>query len=419
MKTRILITGLAFVSAISFGQKKEIKKAEKALKSNEYSEALTYLGEAEPLLSAADNDVKAQYYAAKGEALLGSGGSDYTKLKGAAEAFSKAIELDPKMEDQLSVPKQNLRAALINGAVKDQNAGQYKMATDKLYTSYLVSKDPSDLYFAASNAVNGKDYDAAIKYYQMVLDSGYTGETSEFVATNKETGEVEAFESENIRNIAVKSGQFIKPEKRVTESRKGEILRNMTLIYIEQGNNEKATALMETARAENPNDVYLMRADADMSYKMGNIARYNELMGKIVASDPENPEIYFNLGVGSAEIGNKEKAIEYYEKALELNPDYEAALINIAVLKLSGEDKLVEEMNSLGNSRADNEKYDQLKQQRNDIYSGTLPYLEKAYKLRPDSQEVVRTLMNIYGQLANDAKYKEMKAKLEALEKQG
>ncbi|MDC7999931.1 tetratricopeptide repeat protein [Aequorivita todarodis] len=419
MKTRILITGLAFASAISFGQKKEIKKAEKAIKSNEYTEALTYLSEAEPMLGSVDNDVKAQYYAAKGEALLGSGVSDYTKLKGAAEAFNKALEMNPKMDAQLAGPIQNLRAALINGAVKDQNAGQYQMATDKLYTSYLVSKDPSDLYYAASNAVNGKDYDAALKYYQMALDSGYTGETEEFVATNKETGEVEAFESENIRNIAIKSGQYIKPEKRVTESRKGEILRNMTLIYIEKGDNEKAMELMKDARAESPNDIYLMRADADMSYKMGNVARYNELMGKIVASDPENPEIYFNLGVGSAEIGNKEEAIKYYEKALELNPEYEAALINIAVLKLSGEDALVEEMNSLGNSRADNQKYDELKQQRKDIYTDALPYLERALKLKPDSQEVVRTLMNIYGQLADDAKYKEMKAKLEALEKQG
>lgn len=417
MKTRILITGLAFVSAISFGQNKEIKKAEKANKSNSYAEALTFLTEAEPMLGAANNDVKASYYAAKGEALLGSGGSDYTKLKGAVEAFIKAIEIDPKMETQLAGPLQNLRAALINSAVKDQNSGQYQMATDKLYTSYTLSKDPSDLYYAASNAVNGKDYDAAIKYYQMVLDSGYTGETEEFVATRKETGEVEAFDNENVRNIAVKSGEFIKPEKRATESKKGEILRNMTLIYIEKGDNDKAMELMKDARAESPNDIYLMRADADMSYKMGNVERYNELMNKIAASDPENPEIYFNLGVGSAEIGNKEKAVEYYEKALELKPDYEAALINIAVLKLSGEDQLVEQMNSLGNSSADNKKYDLLKQQRKDVYAETMPYLEKALKLNPNNPEVVRTLMNIYGQLAEDAKYKEMKAKLETLEK--
>lgn len=407
------------MSAISFGQKKEIKNAEKAIKSNKYSEAITYLNEAESMMGSMDNDLKAQFYAAKGEALFGSGSSDYTKLKGAAEAFSKALELDPKMSEQLSAPLQNLRAALINGAIKDQNAQQYKMATDKLYTSYTVSKDPSDLYFAAGNAVNGKDYDTAIKYYQMLLDTGYTGETSEFVATRKETGEVEAFDSENLRNIAIKSGEFIKPEKRVTESRKGEILRNMTLIYIEQGNTEKAMAVMKAARAENPNDVYLMRADADMSYKMGDIERYNELMNKIVQSDPENPEIYFNLGVGSAEIGNNVKAVEYYERALELNPDYEAALINLSVIKLSGEDKLVEEMNSLGNSRADNQKYEELKQQRKNIYIETMPYLERALKLNPNNAEVVRTLMNIYGQLAEDAKYKEMKAKLDSLEKKG
>lgn len=412
MKKHIIIAGLALITSISFAQKKEIKKAEKAIKSSQYSEALNYLNEAEPSLGSVDNGIKAQFYAARAEATLGTGTSDHKKLIAAAEAYEKALSLDSKIEAQLSVQLQNMRAALINAAVKDQNAQNYKQAIEKLYHSYLISKDPSDLYFAAGNAVNSHDYETALKYYQMLLDQGYTGEEEEFVATEKATGEVKPFESKNLRDIAVKSGEFIKPEIRKTDSRKGEILRNMTLIYIDQGDNEKATALMKAARAESPDDIYLMRADADMSYKMGDIARYNEIMGKIVASDPTNPEIYFNLGVGSGEIGNNEKAIEYYNKALELKPDYEGALINIAVLKLSAEDKLVEEMNSLGNSAADNKKYDELKKKREAIYADSLPYLERAYKLKPDNQEVIRTLMNIYGQLGNDAKYKEMKSKL-------
>ncbi|WP_310991954.1 tetratricopeptide repeat protein [Aequorivita marina] len=419
MKTRILITGLAFVSAISFGQKREIRKAEKALKSNDYNEALDYLNEAETMIGSVDNDMKAQFYAARGKALLGSAGNDFAKLKGAASAFAEAKTLDPKVEEQLAPQIQNLRAALINSAVADQKAQRYEMATQKLYTSYLASNDLSDLYFAAANSVNSQDYDTATKYYNMLIDAGYTGETEEFVATNKETGEVEAFESENVRNMAVKSGQFIKPETQVTESKKGEILRNLTLIYIEQGDNEKAVQLMKEARAENPNDIYLIRADADMSYKMGDIERYNELMNEIVASDPDNPEIYFNLGVGSAEIGNKEKAIEYYKQALELKPDYQGALINLAVLKLSGENELVKEMNSLGNSAADNKKYDALKQERKDLYTETLPYLEKALQLDPNNREVVRTLMNMYGQIGDEAMFKQMKAKLETLETQG
>ncbi len=420
MKKQLLIAGLAFVTAVSFGQKKEIKKAEKANKSNEYSEAITYLNEAESLLSSADNDLQAQFYAAKGEAYLGTAGEDLKKLKTSAEAFSKAISLDPAMEAQLNESLQNLRAKLINSAIKDQNSEQYMKAADKLYTSYMITKkDTSDLYFAAGNAVNAKDYEVALKYYQMLLDLGYTGETSEFVATRKDTGEEEAFDSKNLRDIAIKTGEFIKPDIRVTSSRKGEILRNMTLIYTEQGNNEKAVSLMKQARAENPDDVYLMRADADMSYKMGDIEKYNSIMSKIVASDPENPEIYFNLGVGSGEIGQTDKAIEYYNKALELKPDYEAALINLAVLKLSAEDKIVEEMNGLGNSSADNKKYDELKQKRNSIYSETAPYLERAIKLNPNNPEVIRTLMNIYGQVGEDAKFKEMKAKLDALENKG
>lgn len=419
MKTRILITGLAFVSAVSFGQKKEIRKAEKAVKSNSYNEALDYLNEAEPMMGSVDNSMKAEYFALKGDALLGSAGTDFAKLKGAASAFAEAITLEPKMEQQLSASLQNLRAALINGAVTDQNAERYEAATEKLYTSYTVSKDGSDLYFAAANAVNGKDYTKALEYYQTLIDQDYTGETEEYVATNKETGEVEAFDNLNVRDIAVKSGEFIKPEVRVSESKKAEILRNMTLIYIEKGDNDKATSLMKDARAENPKDIFLIRADADMSYKMGDIQRYNKLMNEIVASDPENPEIYFNLGVGSAEIGDKEKAIEYYKKSLELKPNYEGALINLAVLKLSGESKLVEEMNALGNSAADNKKYDALKQQRKDLYIDTLPYLEKSLELNPNNREVVRTLMNMYGQIGDDAKFKAMKAKLESIESKG
>ena len=417
MKKRILIIGLAFVSAVSFGQKKELRKAEKAINSKQYSEALSYLDEAETMMGSMDNDMKSQFYASKGEALFNSAGQDFKKLQASVDAFSQAIELNSNIEAQYGDQLQNLRAALVNGAIGDQNAERFSDATAKLYSSYKLSKDPADLYYAAGNAVNGKDYDKAIEYYQALLDLNYTGETMEYVATRKDNGTLETFESENLRNIAVRTGEFIKPETRKAESRKGEILRNLTLIYLEKGDNDKAQELIKTARAESPDDVYLMRAEADMSYKTGDIKKYNMLMNKIVASDPDNPEIYFNLGVGSAEVGEMEKAIEYYKKALELRPDYEVALINLAVAKLSAEDKLVEEMNNLGSSAADNKKYDQLKDKRQQIYQETVPYLEEAFKLNPSNPDVVRTLMNIYGQLGIDAKFNDMKTKLEVLEK--
>lgn len=419
MKKRLLIIGMALMTGFSFAQQREIRRAERALNSQKYSEVLSNLKDAEGSIASADKELQAKFYALRGEALTGLASTNYAKAKEAAAAFEKALELNPNIRNAHEDALFSLRTILINSAVSDQNAERYNEAAEKLTTSYSISNDPSDLYFAASNYVNSQNYAKALEYYQTVLDLGYTGETIEYVATHKETGEVHPFDNENLRNIAVRTGEYIKPEDLMTESRRGEILRNMTLIYIQQGENEKAIELMKAARAENPNDVYLMRAEADMSYNMGDMKRYNELMSKIIETDPDNPELYFNLGVGTAELGENEKAEKYYEKALELKPDYESALINLAVLKLSKEGPIVEEMNSFGTSRADNQRYEELKKIREDLYRETLPYLEKAYNLNQNNIQILRTLMNIYSQLGEDAKFQEMKAKVDAMEQSG
>lgn len=417
MKRSFLIVGLALATTFTYAQKKEIKKAEKAIKSEKYTDAINYLKEAEGSIGTVDKAMQAQFYALRGQALTGSAGANYDKAKAAAEAFERAFELDPNLRKENEDFLFNLRSIFINAAVRDQNAENFQQAAEKLKLSYKISQDPSDLYFAAGNYVNGKKLNDALEVYQQLLDMNYTGETTEFVATNKATGEVEPFDNENLRNIAVRSGEYIKPESRKTSSRKGEILRNMTLIYIQEGKNDQAKKVIASARAENPNDIYLMRAEADMSYNMGDMKRYNELMNEIAASDPENPEIHFNLGVASAELGEKDKAEAFYKKALELRPDYEAALINMAVLKLSNEGPVVEAMNKLGNSRADNQRYDELRNDLDKIRQDALPYLEKALKINPNNAQVTRTMMNIYSQIGEDAKAKALKTKLETLEK--
>lgn len=414
-RKQILVAGLALASTLAFSQKREINRAERALKSTKYSEVLSLLSEAEATLGDADNDLKAQYYVLKGSALMGAGGASYERALEAGEAYSAALKLKPSLEKELMLPLDNVRTVFINEAVKNQNAGNYEAAAEKLINSYRLINDADDLYYAAGNMVNAGSFDKALEYYEQLLEMGYTGEVTEIVATDKSTGEVVVFDDESTRNLAIRTGEYIKPDTRKTASRKGEILRNITLIYIQEGKNDKAMEVMETARAENPDDVYLMRAEADMSYRMGDFKKYNKLMNAIVATDPDNPEVYFNLGVGSQELGENDQAITYYKKAIELNPNYEAALINLSVIKLAREGELVEEMNSLGMSAADNRRYEELKLQRENLYKEVLPYLEKAGKINPNNIEVMRTLMNIYSQLGNEAKYNAMKSKVDSL----
>lgn len=420
MKKQLILAGLMLVSAITFAQKKEIKKADKAVSSLKYSEALTYLSEAEPLLGAADNELKAQYYTILGEATLAMAGTaNFAKMKEAGEAFKKASELNigGDMKDRLTLGMDNLRVALVNSAIDDQNKKSYLTASEKLRQAYLVSpKDTSYLYYAAGNSVNGSDFDTALKYYEELLGKGFTNVHMEYSATDPKTGKPAIFGSKEERDNMVKFADFTNPTESKTSSVEGDILQKVTLIYMNKGENEKALAIMKKAREANPDDTNLMRSEADLAYKMGDMQKYNSIMAEVIKTDPNNPELYYNLGVSSASIGQMDKAKEYYLKALELKPDYSYAQINMAALILQNEGKLVEEMNSLGTSRADNLKYDELKEKRKKMYQDALPYLESAVQSSPDNLEVFRTLMNLYSQLGMDDKYKAAKAKLAEME---
>jgi len=419
MRKQLVVAGVMTLSAIAFGQKKELKKAEKAIKSGDISEAMSYVNQAEGLISGADTETMAQFYVVKGETYLAEAGeSDFTKLKTAAEAFIKSSELNSeKYAERTSLGIQNLRTALVNSAVRDQNSKNYAMAAEKLETSYSISRtDTLDLYFAAGNAINAKNYAAATSYYETLLELGFTGIRTEYIVNDIETDEIVAFNTESERNTSMLSGQYNNPKTRLTESLRADILTNLALLLVAEGKNDKAMEIIQKARSENPKDASLIRAEADMAYKTGDMAKYNALMQEVIEGDPNNPELYYNLGVGSSQIGETDKALGYYKKAIELRPDYANAQINIAALMLAGEAEMVEEMNNLGTSSADNKRYDELKDKRKQLYLEVLPYLESALSSKGDNVELIRTIMNLYSQLGMDDKFKMMKSKLQTLE---
>ena len=75
----------------------------------------------------------------------------------------------------------------------------------------------------------------------------------------------------------------------------------------------------------------------------------------------------------------------------------------------------VEQMNSLGNSKKDNIRYDELKVEREDLYKECVPLLEELLKVSPENIDALNTLKNIYGVLGNEG-FMELKAKIEGLQ---
>lgn len=157
----------------------------------------------------------------------------------------------------------------MNSAIQDQNAEKYSEASKKLYAGYTISKiDTVYLYFAATNAMNAQEYDNAMNYYEELLDLGYTGVEKEFVATDKETGEIEVFVNKEEQNLMMMSGNYVRPQERMSDPRKPDILRDLGILYVENGKIEKAKELISNARKENPNDIALLKAEANIALQM-------------------------------------------------------------------------------------------------------------------------------------------------------
>ena len=137
MKKLSILAGLfLMVPAILVAQSKEIKKASKAVDKGNIEEAIGYLNDAESLLGSAEKDDKVTFYVVKAKAYTADAGkSNFDKMKVAAESLLKVQELggSSKLEKEISDAKQNLRVALVNSAIDDQNAKNYNRASEKLY----------------------------------------------------------------------------------------------------------------------------------------------------------------------------------------------------------------------------------------------------------------------------------------------
>jgi len=414
MKKQIVVALALVIGAFSFAQKKELKAVEKAIKGNNFAEAKSVLAQIESLIGTADAKIKGKYHFLKGKALYANGAGSNDDFDGAIDNFDKA---GSGYTAEINEVKASMLQSILTKANSSLENKDYASSSKGFEYAYKLSpKDTMYLYFAASTAVNGQDYDTALGMYEELKGLGYTGIAEEFYAFNKELGKEELFGSKQMRDLSVKAGTHVKPEDKMTKSKRSEIVKNIALIFISQDKNDKAIEAMKDARAENPEDLNLLLSEANIHYKMGDLVKFKELMQEATKMNPTDPELQFNLGVLSFESGDKESAKTYYQKAIDLDPNYINAQINMAALILDGEQDIVDEMNNLGTSAADDRKYDELKEKRQQVYKDAIPYLISALETEPKNLQAAKTLMNIYSAVGDTDNYKAIKERVDAIE---
>jgi tetratricopeptide (TPR) repeat protein len=420
---KIVVLSFAFlVGAFSYAQKKELKAAEKAIKNNNFAEAKAMVSQAESMLSTMDDKEKAKFYFLKGEALYANGTGSDADVSEALKNFQMLRDIEKASGRMTYTPKVNeMNASMTNDFItKAQSALEqknYEVSYKNFENAYMSS--PADtlyLYNAALLATSNQSFDKAINLFKKLQDLGYTGVTTEYMATEKESGEEQTFPSAALRDIAVKAGTHTNARNKKSESKVGDIAKNIALIYIEKGETDKALEAIEEAKSKNPNDFNLLVAEANVRYKLGQKDKYKELVSKALSINPDNVDLLFNLGVVAAEDKDIESAKSYYDKAIKIDPTYTRAYMNMAALILDQEQDIINEMNGLGSSAADDKKYNELKEKRLHVYKDALPYLKTALEHEPDNLAAARTLMNIYSQMDDQPNYKAMKAKVDEIQ---
>jgi len=414
MKKQVIIALALSIGIFSFAQKKELKAVEKALKSGNFADAKTSIKAAEGYIDAMDESTKSKYHFLKGKILYANGVASSEDLLLSVESLNN-VKTGYKKE--ITELKQNMLSGLIKKGNTAYESADYSVASKYFENAYRMSpKDTTYLYYSAAASINSqvKEYERALSLYEELKGLKYTGIGTQYFATNKATNKEELYDKQSRDNL-VKMGSHIKPGERTTKSKKAEIVKNIALIYLHLKDNDKALTALKDARTENPDDVDIILAEANIWHKMGKTEEYKKLFMLATEKQPDNVELQYNLGVISSEANDNEAAKKYYARAIELDPNYINAYINMASLVLQKEQPIIDEMNGLGNSSADNRRYDKLKAERQNIYKEAVPYLSKALEINPQSSSAAKTLMNIYSILGETAKYKELKAKVDAM----
>ena len=422
MKKLILILITISITHFSFSQKKELKTVEKLIKSNNYTEAINILESLNDLIDSADDKTKAKFYYLSGLANYQNGESSFENKLSSIENFNNAKEIEEEGSKIYSTKIDDILTNLFNSFVNDSRSAlenkDYELSYKSLEAAYNVSKrDTLYLYNAALVATEAKSYDVALNFYEELIDLGYTGISINYYATEKESGKEQVFQDMKSRDFSVDVlNTHISPRDEMAESVEIDILRSIAAIYRTKEDFDNSLKFLERAKSIDSLDINLILLESNIRWEMGEVDMYQSLITKALEIEPNNVDLIFNLGVVNADKGDHEMAIDYYNKAIAMDPTYTKAYLNAAALTLEKEGALIEEMNSLGMSTADYNRYDELKIERENLYRSAVPYLEKVYELENDNLNAARTLKNIFsalGDIESENKYKTIVAGLE------
>jgi tetratricopeptide (TPR) repeat protein len=378
MKKVMILLAVLLTANVMMAQKKDRTDAFMYNKNGQYAKAMVSIEKCinhEQFLGMKPNDQATAwlYRAAIYQNVLQSGDEALmaqapNALELVYESLMKCMENKDFLEDNKQEIYSRVMSVMNNyytKAADDYNTGKFAEAAPLFKKAYDISKsmgsqDANDmLNLAATASLRAQDFNTALGYFNELKDGGM--ETAE-------------------------------------------LYRHLAACYNGLGNAEQAMAMINAGLEKDPGDANLILEKVNAYLKEGKGAEAVQDLTKLLELDPENAQLLFVLGTIYGDDTNEglydvEKARQYYEQALSIKPDYYDAIYNIGVLYTTMANKYIEQANEItGFSKDEQEQYNNLIEQANELLRTGLPYLQRAYEAQP-SDDVKNVLRSIYVKL--------------------
>lgn len=380
----------------SFAQKNELKDLEKAVKKNNTTEASSLINQLENQLGNATDDQKAAYYfyKAQNEINLANNAVDVASNRSKAiETINQLIKFEnetksKKYSTDIAEIKNSLLSQLVDEAIGNSKNKDFKTSSRLFEQAYkLNTTDTLYLFYAASDAANGKDFDYAESKYKDLVKLNFDGRGNTYVATSQITGKVQSFGADKkARDLAIKNGTHTKPETEFNKSVKPEIYYNLGLILLNKQNYSEGEQYVLKAYDLDKNNINALMNVLMLYYNTNRLYKYEEFAKKGLEQFPDNEVLLYNLAVIQLGNNENEKAKSLFNKILTNNPNHFESLRGLGNIELQKDSEITNKINALPNTNASVKKRNELMQEKKDVYKNTLSFYKQAQKINSKDQ---------------------------------
>jgi tetratricopeptide (TPR) repeat protein len=395
-----LFTLLLFIP-LANAQKKQIKEAQKELKAGNSEQVIAILTPVEYLISNASNEDRIQFYYTKGVALVNLANQNINTAKNLSQAviaFSDLIEVENesnqiKYTSEAFEALEKIKDGLVNSANEDLEVANFTESSNKFYQAYLIDKkDTLQLYNAAVSYKSANENVLALKCYEELKTINYSGNIEMYVAYSKSKLKDEYFATIKERDAHIQNGTHFRPRQEF-QSKKADIFKSIAMIYVLNGYKEKAMKAISQARNIDSQDLSLALVEANLYLETKDYDYFDNLVSVILESNPNNAELVTNLGLNCQNEQYYDGAEYYYRKAIEMNPKYAEAYVNLSALMVEKSFKIGNQMNEyLGSSDSDKKAFGDLKIEKEQIVKNIFANLQKVVSIDPFNSSVKQVM---------------------------